>query len=201
MRPGTGSRLTLLLLSLLLSGWQYPQSGRRYLPPPLRVFIPFEASWDGMRETVREREIGILEEERAQGRIVTEFVEYSSGLLTERHIAKIGEKPKLLDGEWVRVEYQYDIDVQLVGEKETLVTVYTNIRALQRRYLGGDKWVNIASNGRLEQDLLTVFGQGMFGQTFSLDSPRKTLWDYRPDDLETGEIRPGIIGPERRKPQ
>ncbi len=166
----------------------------------MRVYIPFPVAWDGMLESLEELKLEILEEQRARGRILTRYREYSSGPLTESHIAKVGEKPKLWDGQWTRVEYQYDVLVELIADREALVTVDANIRALQKPFLGGEKWVDIRSNGRLESDLMLNFGQRLFGQTFTLEATRKGFWQHEPGYVPDGELRPQITGPERRPP-
>ncbi|MGH9339947.1 MAG: hypothetical protein ACRD1R_10270 [Acidobacteriota bacterium] len=169
-----------------------------YIPPPLRVYIPFEAAWEGMIGELEKRKLELIEEDRGQGRIFTEFREYISGPLTERHLAKVGRPTELTSGDWLRVKYQYDIRIELVESKETLVTVYTNIKALKREFLAAEEWVDIPSNGNLEEGLLTDFGQSLFGQNFRLEEPRKGFWKRDPKYVPNPDDRiPRVIGPER----
>lgn len=170
----------------------------RFIPPPLRVYIPFDAGWQGMHAALETREVTVAREDRGKGYIVTNFKEYASGPLTESHIAKVGEKPKLMDGTWLRVEYQYEILIELVTERETLVTVNANIRAHKRSFIGVKEWVEIESNGRLEENLLTQFGTELFGQSFRLDEPKKGFWERDPTYLpDLSERIPRMPGPER----
>ncbi len=197
-------RLTLALafLTVLAVGVEpvLGQPARRYLPPPLKVLVPFDAAWNGVLLTVAERDLENVTEDRGQGKVLTEFTEYSSGPLAESHIAKVGERPKLTDGEWVRVQYQFDITVQLIQERENLVIVYANIKALKRGFLGDEKWVDIPSNGRLEEGLLTDFGKNLFGQTFTLSQPKKGFWERDPGYVPEADVQPQIVGPERKRP-
>jgi len=195
-----GWRHLLLILFLLFAPavQDLAQARAQLVPPPLRIYVPFEAAWDGMVEILEKNDFEFLRQNRGQGFILSSFREYSSGLLTESHISKIGEKPKLIDGDWVRVQYQYEILVELIADRETVVTVDANIQALQREYLGKETWVEIQTIGKLEETLLTQFGQLLFGQTFSLQEPKKAFWErdptYAPDPYER---IPRIIGPER----
>lgn len=174
------------------------QRTRKFIPPPLRVYIPFESAWKGMLETLKEKNHELAQESRSRGYVVTQFREYISGPLTESHLAKIGEKSKLLDGEWVRVKYQFEILVELVQARETLVTVHANIKALKRAFLGAETWVDVPTNGQLEEDLLTRFGRSLFGQSFNLRQPRKGFWEREPTYVPDLEERiPKVIGPER----
>ena len=195
-----GRKDLLLILFLLFAPavQDWAPARAQVVPPPLRIHIPFEAAWDGMVETLEKNEFESFRQDRGQGYILSSFREYSSGLLTESHISKIGEKPKLIDGDWVRVRYQYEVFVELIASRETVVTVYTNIEALKREYLGTETWVKIPTIGKLEETLLTQFGQHLFGETFSLQEPKKGFWERDPT-YAPGQERgvPRIVGPER----
>ena len=195
-----GWRPLLLIFCLIFApavqGWAPVRA--QLLPPPLRLFIPFEAAWDSMVETLGKNEFELLRQNRSQGFILSSFREYSSGLLTESHISKIGEKPKLIDGDWVRVRYQYEVRVELIADRETVVTVDANIQALQREYLGKETWIEIQTIGKLEESLLTQFGQLLFGETFSLQEPKKGFWERDPTYAPHPYERiPRVVGPER----
>ena len=173
-------------------------SQKRWVPPPLRVSIPLASSWEGLEETLGQAELPVKNADRNRGVILTEYVEFISGPLTASHIAKVGERPKLVDGDWVRVEYQYEVTLTYVEENETLVSVGANIRALKRQFLGGEEWVGIVSNGQLEETLMTNFGKRMFGQSFNLNTPKKGYWERMPSFDQDSDLRPSIVGPERR---
>jgi len=102
-------RRLLLIFSLLVgpAAQGVAQGMSQFIPPPMRLYIPFEAAWNGMLEVLEKNDFEILQQNRAQGSMVSSFREYSSGLLTESHISKIGEQPKLIDGDWLGVRYQY----------------------------------------------------------------------------------------------
>ncbi|MFQ5928477.1 MAG: hypothetical protein ACE5MK_02185 [Acidobacteriota bacterium] len=188
----------ILVLLFGLPAWGVGQTKRHFIPPPLRIYIPFEAAWNGMSETLGKNDLEIIRQDRAQGLILSSFREYISGPLTESHISKIGERPKLIDGDWIRVRYRYEVFVEFIKEKETLVTVHANIEALEHKFLGTENWVNIQTNGNLEEKLLTEFGQLLFGQNFTLQEPKKGFWERDPTYLPDFEERiPRIAGPER----
>ena len=190
--------LGLLVTLLVLPTESALLAQEKVIPPPLRLDIPFEAAWRGILLTLMENDFEILSQDRGQGLILSSFREYSSGPLTESHISKIGETPKLVDGEWIRVQYQYEILVELIGERETVLIVYTNIEALKREFLGTEDWIKIETNGKLETELLTQFGKSLFGEAFNLPEPKKGYRDKDPVFLPTPVERiPKIIGPER----
>ncbi len=189
--------LGLCLLAVSATAWG--QFKKTYLPPPLRVFIPFPSAWKSMLETLKDAtQASIAEEDRVSGRIVTDFYDYIDGPLTDSHINKIGDRPALRDGNWVKARYRYEIEVQLIAEKETLVTVYVGIQALKREYLGEESWVDIRSNGRLESELLTAYGKRLFGEQFALEQPKKGFWQRDPSrEVEVKERMPTVAAPER----
>ncbi len=153
---------------------------KRFIPP-LRVHSPFEATWEGMLRILKEEGWTVTREARAKGKIRTGPRKYISGPLTDDHMDKIGKRPRLSGAQWKQVNYDYEISIQLVSARETLITVDTNITALKRGFLGEESWVAIPSNGRLEEGLLTRFGQSLFGQTFSLTKSKKGLWGWLPE--------------------
>ncbi len=188
---------TILGTLLLAAGLTETVGQSNSVPPPLRVYIPFEAAWRGMLETLIDRGIQLTDEDRAQGILKTDFVEYSSGTLTKSHIAKIGERPELTDGDWVRVEYQYEVLIELIEAKETVVTVNTVVRALKRDFLGQETWVKIPSNGQREKALLEDFGKLLFGQKFSLHGSGGGLWKLEPNYVPDMSTRAPIINRDR----
>lgn len=151
-----------------------------FVPGPLKVQVSFEVAWKAMHKVIQRRNLKVQHEERARGLLVTEVQEYSSGALVESHINKIGMRPKLIDGDWVQVRYRYRITVELIEEKESLVSIYGYIEALKRNFIGGETWIDILSNGKLEVDLLTDFGQYLFGRSFDLEKPKKKYWEKLP---------------------
>lgn len=189
--------LALCLLASTTAAWG--QFKKVYLPPPLRVFIPFPSAWKAMLDTLRDQtQIPVAEEDQVSGKIVTEFHDYIDGPLTDSHIAKIGDRPALRDGNWIKARYRYEVKVQLIAEKETLVTVNVDIQALKREYLGTESWVDIRSNGRLESDLLTAYGKGLFGEQFALEQPKKGFWERDPSrEVDVQERMPTVAAPER----
>jgi hypothetical protein len=165
------------------------------LPGPLRLHVPFEAAWNGMGQIFKEGGFTVSEEDRGRGLLRTTFVEFSSGPLTDGHIAKLGERPELADAYWTSVQYQYEVLIEMISEKETLVTVYTNIRAKKRDFFGKESWVSIESNGERERELLHVFGRLLFGEKFQLDEPKKGFWER--GLVFPRDINERTAGPER----
>ena len=133
--------LTFLALAAAQAGAQ-----KRY-EPPLRLGVPFPAAWKTMLEVLDREEWTLVKKDRGRGEIVTGYRDYMSGPLTAGHLDKIGVRPRLPDGEWVRVRYRYDLSVSLIRERQTTVTVDSDIQALKRDFLGREEWVEIDSTG------------------------------------------------------
>jgi hypothetical protein len=173
------------------------------LPDPLRLNLPFQTAWEGMLEVLKARvpPLEVDQADRAKGTIVTAYREYSSGPMTDSHISKIGVKPKLIDAEWVKVQYRYEIEVQIIETRVTLVTVDTDIKALKRDFLGNQAWIDIPTNGELETDLLTAFGKHLFGDRFELAKRKRGFWEREPRYVPDSEQQiPKVVGPERPTP-
>jgi hypothetical protein len=78
------------------------------------------------------------------------------------------------------------------------VTVYANIEALKRDFLGQQSWIVIPTNGNLEEGLLNDFGILLFGESFRLDDPKRGFWERDPQYVPDMMKRiPPVAGPER----
>lgn len=175
----------------------FAQPLRSPRPAPLSIHVPLAAAWKGMHETLDLKRHEVAKEEISKGLILTRSEEYISGPLTASHIRKISEQSKLLDGDWVRAEYQYEIHIQYESENATLVWVDARIRGLKRPFIGSNQWVTLNSTGKLEEDLLTLFGQHLFGQSFALNQPGTGFWERKPGYVRKSFEVPRTIGPER----
>ena len=149
-----------------------------------------------MREVLELKRFEILEEDVSKGSILTRSREYTSGPLAADHIRKVADRSKLVDGDWVKADYQYQVHIQFVSETQTLVWVDARIRGLNRAFVGGDEWLPLNSTGKLEEDLLTLFGQHLFGQSFALDRPRPGFWERKPSPVRKEVEAPRTVGPE-----
>lgn len=174
---------------------------RAEVPQPLRLNVPFQSAWDGMLEVLKAKNLEVEQADRAKGTILTVQREYSSGPMTDSHISKIGIKPKLTDGEWVKVQYQMQIEIQVIETRVTVVTADAKIKALKRDFLGSQSWVEVPTNGELETDLLTSFGKQLFGDRFELSKRKKGFWEREPRYVPDAEEQiPKVVGPERPTP-
>ena len=169
-------RTSLILLALAATEVE----AQKRFEPPMRLGVPFPAAWKAMLEVLQREKWELVRKDRARGEILTGYRDYMSGPLTAGHLDKIGVRPRLPDGEWVRVRYRYDLSVSLIRERRTTVTVDSDIQALKRDFLGREEWVEIDSVGRVEKQLLTAFGQELYGAEFSLDKRRKGILGLPP---------------------
>ena len=167
------------------------------MPAPLSIHAPFDTAWKNMRAVLDLNRFEILEEDVSKGAILTRSREYTSGPLAEDHIRKIADRSKLVDGDWVKANYRYQVHVQFVSETQTLVWVDAKIRGLKRAFVGGGEWLQLNSTGKLEEDLLNLFGRHLFGQSFALDRPKPGFWKRKPDEVRKEVESPRAVGPER----
>ena len=151
----------------------------------ISIYKPIKASWKSMLETLHIHNYEVAQKDFSKGFILTGRKEYISGPLTESHIRKITQKSKLLDGDWVKAEYQYIIYIQYHSEKESFISVKTKIRCLKRPFIGNDKWITLSSSGKLENDLLSFFGRHLFGPEFSIEKPRPGFWRKKRGHAQT----------------
>jgi len=194
MPPGSPFFLACCICTAVALSAQPLKSQR---PAPLSVHVPLAAAWKGMRETLDLSRHEVAEEEISKGLILTRSKEYTSGPLAASHIRKISERSQLMDGDWVRAAYQYEIHIQYESERETLVWVDARIKGLKRPFIGSNQWVILNSKGKLEEELLTLFGQHLFGQTFALDRRGPGFWERKPGHVRKSFEAPRTIGPER----
>ena len=187
-----------LIVATFLCAVTPGQSGEN-LPPPLSIHAPFDAAWKAMLETLELHEFQVAQKEQSSGKIQTRMHEYISGTLAPSHVRKIAERVKLADGQWTKAQYRYEVQIQFHSETETVILVDTTIRGRKRSFLGEEEWIQLDSNGRLEEDLLTKFGKHLFGETFALDKPRQGYWKQKPGYVPEAIERPSVVvGPERR---
>jgi len=163
--------------------------------PPQQMEIPFETAWSTMQELLETNAIKIISEDRGQGFIKTRYKEFASGLLTQSHLEKIGVDTETSDGSYEKVEYQYEIEIRLVSEKITFITVDANIRALHRNFMGEEKWVTIKSNGHREEFLLNSFGKILWGDDWEMEYSK----ERRPKKrfLLPSDLHERVASPER----
>jgi hypothetical protein len=196
----TMKRLTQVLV-FWLSGFALIPVLQAQIPDPLRLAAPIEPAWKGMLQVFEKRNLTTETEDRVRGLMVTEYREYSSGPMTESHIAKIGTRPRLADAQWIKVKYRLEVEFQVIESRTTLVGASSTIKALKRDFLGTENWVDIASNGELERDLLTEFGKELFGERFQLPTRKRGFWERDPKYVPGPEEQiPKVVGPERPAP-
>ena len=187
--------LKLLLFIPILIITFLPLSAEDGSVPPQQMEIPFETAWSTMQELLETNAIKISSEDRGQGLIKTRYKEFASGLLTQSHLEKIGVDTETSDGSYEKVEYQYEIEIRLVSEKMTIITVDANIRALHRNFMGEEKWVTIKSNGRREEFLLNSFGKILWGDDWEMEYSK----ERRPKKrfLLPADLHERVASPER----
>ena len=174
-----GHKLAWMSLTFLAIAMAQAEAQKKF-EPPMRLGVPFPAAWKAMLSVLDSENWKLVKKDRGRGEILTDYREYMSGPLTAQHLDKIGVRPRLPDGEWIRVRYRYDLSVSLIRERQTTVTVDSDIQALKRDFLGREEWVEIDSVGRVERQLLTAFGQTLYGADFSLEKRRKGILGLPP---------------------
>lgn len=172
------------------------------LPPAQRWRAGFPVVRTEVERAFQELGLVLDESVTAQGKIVSQFKEYISGITTAVHLDRIAVRPKLSGGSWVRVRYRTEIELEPIQKNETLARGSANIEALQRDFRGKEEWIQLPSRGVLEEEILTRIGQNLFGQRYQIDWPKKRgYWDRSPQAVpEAGTPRDPLPKPDREKP-
>jgi hypothetical protein len=173
-----------LLAALILGGVALTSVGWGQLPKPS---LPDPIKFINRREMVMRASRAVLEQlgyrieldDPQAGRIVTKPYEFVSGALTSPEVDKVAIKTDTVTGSWLRAEYVVETTFEVVSPTETLVTVRTLMRALNRDTDGAEKWVQLQSLGSVEKRVLGKISMKLLG-TEPEFKDKKGFWEKKP---------------------
>jgi len=183
-----------LLAALILGGVALTSVGWGQLPKPS---LPDPIKFINRREIVMRASRAVLEQLGYQielddsqgGRIVTKPYEFVSGALTSPEVDKVAIKTDTVTGSWLRADYVVETTFEVVSPTETLVTVRTQMRALNRDTDGAEKWVQLQSLGSVEKRVLGKISMKLLG-TEPAFKEKKGFWKNTPTPPPTVKKQP-----------
>ncbi len=176
------SAVLVLCLFCLVNPSQ-AQSQKPNLPDPIKFVNTFETVANVVYAVFEDMEYKIELDDRKGGRITTRPYEFITGSLTSSEADKIAIKKDTLTGNWLKARYAVEALLEIVSPTETLVTINTQIEALNRDLDGTEKWVPLDSLGTVERRILGRISIKLLGN----DAPvtkRKGFWGQRPQPVD-----------------
>lgn len=113
------------------------------------------------------------------GRIITRPYEFVSGALTSSEVDKVAVKAETVNGSWLKGRYVVEAVFEAVSATETMVTVRTQMEALNRTADGTEKWVQLQSLGAVEKRILGKISMKLMGSEPDFKDNRG-FWDKKP---------------------
>ncbi len=170
--------------SMLVSQAQKPD-----LPDPIKFLNRQEIVYNVTRSVLEDMDFAVELEDRTGGRIVTKPLEFITGSLTSSEVDKVALKNDTLTGSWVRARYSVEAVTEVVSPTETMLTIRTNIEALNRELDGSEKWVTLQSLGTLEKKVLGKISMKLLGNPVEFQT-KKGYWEKSPQPVDPRANRP-----------
>ena len=174
--------LTLLaLFAFILPSPSPAQTPKPDLPDPVKFVNKFDIVWNVVKSVLNDMDYSIESEDQKAGRIVTKPYEFISGSLTSSEVDKVAVKKDILTGSWLRANYTVEALVEIVSATETMVTIRTRIRALNRNIDGTEKWIELESLGTFEKRILGKISMKLLGNEMQFE--KKGFWNKTPQPV------------------
>jgi hypothetical protein len=182
----------ICLLALCSFGPLAAQGDKANLPDPVKFRNKFDIVANAVREVLKENH-DIKLDDRKAGIITTQPYEFISGSLTADEVSKVAINKSKDTGYWLKAQYSIEAQLEIVSPAETLVTIHTNIEALNRDLDGTETWVPMESRGVFEKRILgkisgilmgkqgTQKNEGFWGQRPQPVDPRRSRFPVPPD--------------------
>ena len=188
LRSVLATPATLALCLFCLVSASHAQSQRPNLPDPVKFVNKFEVVANVVYAVFQEMDYQIELDDRKGGKIITRPYEFITGSLTSSEVDKVAIKQDTLTGNWLKARYAAEALLEIVSPTETLVTIRTQIEALNRDLDGTEKWVTLDSLGTVERRILGKISIKLLGN----DAPvtkRKGFWGQKPQPVDPRTTR------------
>ncbi|MFN7949944.1 MAG: hypothetical protein U0Z53_31645 [Blastocatellia bacterium] len=103
------------------------------------------------------------------GRIVTKYEIFSKGITVRADLEHVSNPPASETRNWTKARYYLEIIALPLDEKKSQLQVIAHIQGLVNDF-SGSKWIDVPSNGRLEDDVL----RGLASKVLGIDLSVKT---------------------------
>jgi hypothetical protein len=161
----------------------HAETQKANLPDPIKFMNKFEIVANVVYAVLDDMGFDIELDARKTGKIVTRPLEFISGSLTSSEIEKYAVKKDIRNGNWLKARYSVESILEIVSPTETLVTIRTNIEALNRNIEGTEKWLPLESLGTFEKRILGKISVKLMANE-APSFQRKGFWSQQPQPLD-----------------
>ena len=164
------------------------QTQKPNLPDPVKFMKKFDMVANAVRAALKEK-YDIELEDRKAGKITTRPYEFISGSLTASEVNKVAVTKNVSTGSWIKARYSVEAILEIVEPNETLVTIRTNIEALNRDVDGTEKWLPLDSRGIYERRILGEISSILMGKGKGNLGDNEGFWGQRPQPVDPRQSR------------
>lgn len=162
---------------LVTAGW--PQQSKISLPDPSKFVMRKDLVMRVSRSVIEQLGYRIELDDPQGGRLVTRPYEFVSGALTSSEVDKVANKTDTITGSWLRAQYVVEAAFEALSPTETMVTIRTQMQALNRDVSGTEKWVTVQSLGSVEKRIQGKISMKILGFEPEFKD-NKGFWDKKP---------------------
>ena len=177
--PRLAAALFFFCLAAPLSALQQQKPD---LPDPIKFLNTSDQVLSVARAAMEEMGLEIERDDRKGGRITARPYEFITGSLTGNETEKLAVL-KDTAGDWIKARYKAEAVIEIVSQKETLVTVNADIEGLTRDVDGTEKWVRLDSLGVVERRVLGRISVILLGTGTPAES-RTGFWGQKPQPVD-----------------
>jgi hypothetical protein len=181
----------MLLLVFLMSGSALSlqaQSQKPNLPDPIKFVNKFSNVANMVYAILDDMGFDIELDDRKGGRIVTRPYEFITGTLTTNEVDKVAIRNDISTGSWIKARYSVEAILEIISPTETMVTVRTQIEALNRNIDGTEKWISLDSLGTFEKRILGKISIKLLGNDAPVNE-KKGFWGQKPRPVDPRQPR------------
>jgi hypothetical protein len=166
----------------------FSQTEKASLPDPIKFLNKFDSVANVAHAILDDMGFSIELDDRKAGKITTRPNEFITGSLTSSEIEKYAVKNDIRNGSWLKARYSVEAIFEIVSPTETLVTIRTQIEALNRNIDGTEKWIPLESKGIFERRILGKISIKLMGNDAPLYE-RKGFWGQKPQPVDPRQPR------------
>jgi len=164
------------------------------LPDPIKFMNTYDQVVNVTRAVLDDMGFDIERDDRKGGRITTRPYEFITGSLTLSELEKVAVRKETASGNWIKARYKIEAVIEIVSQKETMVTINADVEGLSRDVDGTEKWIKLDSLGAVERRVLGRISVKLLGTDAPAES-RKGFWGQKPQPVNPRQ--PGFPGPVR----
>jgi hypothetical protein len=115
-----------------------------------------------------------IDEERtkaSEGRITTKYEVFSKGITVRADLEHVANPPASETRNWTRARYSLEIIALPLDEKRSQLQVIAHIQGMVNDF-SGSKWIDVPSNGMLEDEVLRGLASKILGIDLSVKKGR-----------------------------